>query len=227
MLANLIRVVVAVREPAPVSGPDLEGLLGARAKNALGSSDWLQLLKDADKEFYIAGHSLGKWCSPTNREQFKSHITRILTSEGRVTLVMLDPGSPQLDRLQRATSVDYRDRIQTSLVVLGELAARLPDDQRRRLTISALGDDLALPYMLVGNEHRLFTSTYLASSDSDDIPCLQLERSSDAATAIYDDFRRLADAGASPILPEGSAPGRTHHAALNDRLSHFARRWRA
>ena len=55
--------------------------------------------------------------------------------------------------------------------------------------------------MVVGNEQRLVTATYLASSDSDDVACFELERSSQPAAAVYDDFHKLAAAGEPAILP--------------------------
>jgi hypothetical protein len=201
MIVSAARVLGAVRpQPAP-TGAELSGLLGATSKSAVTSEAWLQLLREAKAEFYIAGHSLGKWCSASNRDEFKSHIRRVLDSNGRVTLVMLDPSSPQIARLQRATSIDYTSRIQTSLHVLGNLSAELDPSAKTRLTISILKDHLTLPYMVVGNERRLMTATYLGSSDSDDVPCLELKLASEAATAVYDDFHRLADAGDTPRLP--------------------------
>jgi hypothetical protein len=105
--------------------------------------------------------------SASTRDQFMSHLRRILDSGGRVTLVLLDPSSPQIVRLQRATSVDYTGRIHASLNVLGELRAELQPAPRDRLRVTALTDHLMLPYMVVGNEHRLVTASYLGTTDTD------------------------------------------------------------
>jgi hypothetical protein len=201
MIVSAIRTVAAVRvQPSPNEW-QLAGITGLSPKHAITANEWLKLLKHATTEFYVAGHSLGRWCSASNREEFKHQVKRIVDGGGQVTLLMLDPSSPQIDRLQQATSVDYTSRIHTSLGVLAELCAELQPPSRDRLRISVLKDPLTLPYMVVGNEQRLVTATYLGSSDSDDVACLQLDRSSDAATAVYDDFHKLAEAGVTPTLP--------------------------
>ena len=76
----------------------------------------------------------------------------------------------------------------------------LSPEQRARLKISLLADRY-LPYMLVGNEHRLITATYLASRNSEEMPCLTLARASDAARAIFDDFYALAKLGQATAAP--------------------------
>lgn len=204
LLASLIlsgaRVVASVQSRETPTDQHIPGRVGARAKHSITGDEWLDLLRKANTEFYVAGHSLGKWCSESNRDDFKSHVRRVL-EKGRVTLVMLDPGSAQIERLKRAVSVDYTGRINTSLAVLGELWAELPPASRSRLRVAVLTDHLTLPYMVVGNERRLVTATYLGSSDSDNVTCLELDRSCAAATAIYDDFCDLARAGVAAELP--------------------------
>lgn len=202
MIVNATRVVVAVRSQPSPNHEFLPGLIRIRPKHTVTTRQWMEILQTAKSEFYIAGHSLGKWCSASNCDEFKGHIKRILDSKkGRVTLVMLDPSSPQVVRLQQATSVDYTGKIHTSLRVLADLYAELHTSARSRLTISVLKDHPALPYMVVGNEQLLVTATYLGSTASDDVACLELKRSSDVASAVYDDFHKLAQAGASPTLP--------------------------
>jgi hypothetical protein len=205
VITSVIRVVTAVRGREPSRISHLPGLVRVTPKNALTADEWLHFLQTAKTEFYVAGHSLGKWCSATNRDDFKSHVRRILEHKGRVTLVMLDPTSPQIDRLQRATSVDYTSRIDTSLRVLAELCGELQAPARDRLTIAVLKDHPTLSYMVVGNEQRLVTASYLGSSDTDDVACMELARASDAATVVYDDFHKLAEAGAMPTLPSVTA----------------------
>ena len=198
--------VLAASSPA-ISRPDgqLDGLLRITTKGAVGSEKWLTLLHNAKHEFFIAGHSLGRWCSASNEDTFTSNVTRILSAGGAVTLVFLAPGSPQLDRLHKACSTDYTERIRVSLQVLANLKARLSPEQLTRLTISVLNDHEALPYMLVGNEQALITSSYLASGDGEGMPCVQLLRDSDVAKVIYDDFRDLAHRGSPPSLPSPSS----------------------
>lgn len=187
------------------NGPlQLGGLIRLSPKSSLSSDEWLQVLTRAKHEFYVAGHTLGKWCSPTHREAFETNITRILKRSGSVKLVLLDLDCPQLDRLKRATGTDYTDRVKQSMQVLDAFVRRLSVDQRSRLTISILKDHMELPYMVVGNERTLITATYLASRDSDEVPCLELDRRSDAAIAIYDDFCKLADHGERVHLSPGS-----------------------
>jgi hypothetical protein len=173
--------------------PTLAGVVRLATKSELGSEEWLALLTGASSEFFLAGHTLGKWCSPTHRETFVEHVARILAAAGKVKLVLLNPGSPELERLRRTTGTDYSARLHQSMRVLAEFAATLPTQQRERLTISTLKEHTALPYMLVGNERTLITATYLVGRDSDEMPCLELDRSSDAAIAIYDDFCELAE----------------------------------
>ncbi len=49
--------------------------------------------------------------------------------------------------------------------------------------------------MVVGNEHMLITATYLATCHSEKMPCFKLDRDSDGASAIYNDFHKLAEEG--------------------------------
>ncbi len=186
--------------PRPPSGSDrvshMSGFVRLTSKSSLSGEEWLHVLTQAKSEFYLAGHTLGKWCENTHREVFESNIARILKhSGGTVKLVILAPGSPELERLTRATGTDYSKRLGESMRALGPFVRSLPEAHRARLTISTLEDHMALPYMLVGNERTLITATYLASRDSDEVPCLELDRGSDAAIAIYDDFCKLADKG--------------------------------
>jgi hypothetical protein len=207
MIGSAVRVVGALRSQPSTGAAHFTGLIRVISKSALTSNEWLQFLQTAKSEFYVAGHSLGKWCSASNRDEFKNHLRRILESNGRVTLVMLDPTSLQIERLQLATSIDYTGRIYTSLHVLADLYNELQPSARDRLKTSVLKDHLTLPYMVVGNERRLVTATYLGSTDSDDVACLELERSSDAATAVYDDFHKLAEAGVAATLPPSTTRG--------------------
>jgi hypothetical protein len=218
LIMSLAKTVTEAQGEAQTNRAAFPGLLRISTKSQFESDDWLQLLRNAKTEFYIAGHSLGRWCSPSNRDEFKTNIQRILNRNGSVTLVMLAPTSAQIALLQRATSVDYRDRIHTSHCVLAELCAELQPSVRNRLRISVLADHPALPYLVVGNEQRLVTATYLASSDSDDVACLELERSSRAATAVYDDFHKLAEAGQPAILPVPPQPIATNRARFWRRL---------
>lgn len=169
-------------------------LVELRPKCALTRAEWLDVITGARSEVYIAGHSLGKWCEEEHRARFITELARIL-HHGKVTLVILHPDSQQLPRLQTATGTDYSERVRKSLDVLKRFVSRLPAEHRARLKISLLKDPLALPYMLVGNEQKLITATYLASRDSDEMPCLTLGLASDAAVAIYNDFHALADLG--------------------------------
>src|SRR5262249_22808352 len=114
---------------------------------------------------------------------------------------MLDPKSPQLARLHQATSVDYTGRIETSLHVLADLCSALDEASRGRLRLSMLGDPVTLPYMVVGNDRTLVTATYLGATDSDDVLCLELDRTCGAAMPVYDDFHKLAALGEQPVLP--------------------------
>jgi hypothetical protein len=202
-LSSAIGSVITSRPRASTSadGPlKLPGLIRLSAKNSLSSDEWLRVLTRAKHEFYIAGHTLGKWCSPTHRDTFETNITRILKRSGSVRLVLLDLDCPQLERLKQATGTDYSDRVRQSMQVLHAFVDRLSTDQRARLTISILKAHMELPYMVVGNERTLITATYLASRDSDEVPCLELDRTSDAAIAIYDDFCKLADHGEQALL---------------------------
>lgn len=71
----------------------LKGLRRIAEKNALERADWFSLLTEAKREFYVAGHSMGLWCSPSNREEFVEELRRIVRGGGTVTLVMLGPKS--------------------------------------------------------------------------------------------------------------------------------------
>lgn len=168
----------------------------SRRKCDLEFEEWFAFLERADKEFYVVGHTMGKWCDPSRKGVFVSQIQRLLAAKGRVTLVMLGPRSPQVPILRDATGKDYSGRIADTDAVLRELESSLVPAHRGRLQVSRLEDDGAIPYMVVGNEERLITATYLARTDSDDMPCIELGREDEAARAIYDDLHRLATEGA-------------------------------
>jgi hypothetical protein len=170
-----------------------DGAQPPRRKCELGIEEWFAILTEAESEFYVAGHTMGKWCDRSRQERFASHIRRILAEDGTVTFVMLDPESPQLPILQRATGTDYSTRIAESVPVLEELRSTLDPVHRARLKVTQIRGDGAIPYMVVGNERRLLTAAYLARTDSDDMPCIELLRESESATVIYDDFHKLAD----------------------------------
>lgn len=220
-IASAIGVVFAVlpRQTADVVHPP--GLVRVKAKKDLTPDEWLELLYAAKKEFYIAGHSLGKWCGASTRAEFISHIRRVLDNNGRVTLVMLAPNSSQVQRLQKATSVDYTSRIELSLGVLTDLAAQLQQDSLARLKIAVLSEHQALPYMVVGNERRLVTATYLGNSHSHDVACLEFVLSSPAARAVYDDFHALAQDGVERPLVAGAS--QSSHPKQRSRLNPFSR----
>lgn len=195
---------VGGREEPGLTAHRLPGLIEVRPKNSFAGHEWLELLRTAEHEFYIAGHSLGEWCSETNRRHFVGNIRRLVSGGGRVTLVTLDIHSNQLARLPGAD--EYKRKIRLSLGVLGQLHAELDAPARARLTISALKDHPGLPYMVVGNERRLITGTYLAASHSDAITCLELDRRYDVASMIYNDLHELAKAGVTPAALS-SPPG--------------------
>jgi hypothetical protein len=179
--------------PLPASS-DRDHLVPLRPKSALKSPEWIKVLTDARSELYIAGHSLGTWCDTDNRERFTTELARILR-HGTVTLVILHPESQALARLYEATSTNYSANVRHSLQILKDFIRRLPPEHRPRLRITLLEDPLSLPYMVVGNEHTLITATYLATRHSDEMPCFKLDRTSDGAKAIYNDFHKLAELG--------------------------------
>jgi hypothetical protein len=200
-LVGLGRVIARVTDPmsnAPTV-PTMAGGEGpgearkvSRRKCDLEFEEWFALLEEAEREFYVAGHTMGKWCDPSRKEAFVSQLRRLLAGGGKVTLVMLGPGSPQVPILRDATGKDYSGRIADTGAVLAELEASLGPGHRTRLTVRRLEDDGAIPYMVVGNEGRLVTATYLARTDSDDMPCIELARKDESARALYDDFHKLA-----------------------------------
>lgn len=195
LIVSAVQIFGSRQPPQSPFDPHISGLIKLTTKGRVEPEEWLRLLEKAQKELYIAGHSLGKWCSASNAETFKSHVARIVSRGGQVTLIMLDPESEQIQRLQRATAVDYTGKIGTSRTVLGQLLAELPPEAKRYLRVLMLPDHLSLPYMVAGNENTLVTAAYLSSSDSDSVPCAVLERSCEAASAVFDDFSELAAAG--------------------------------
>jgi hypothetical protein len=193
------------RAPVLEAPLDQDQLL-VRRKSAITPKEWLDVLKGARSEFYIAGHSLGRWCDEHSHDGFLEELARILRAGGKVTLVFLHPNSEQLPRLRATAKTDYSTNVHRSIELLREFIATLAPEHRARLKISLLNDPLYLPYMLVGNEHMLITATFLASRDSDEMPCLTLDRESHAAVAIYDDFHALANLVDPPDrLPPGGA----------------------
>lgn len=189
-------VLALPRHPAPtLTGPGQgHQLVGLRPKSAVTNDEWMSVLREARSELYIAGHSLGTWCDKDNRERFTTELARIL-HRGTVTLVILHPESQVLRRLYEATSTNYSANVRHSLQILGDFIQQLPVEHRTRLRVSLLEDPLSLPYMLVGNERTLITATYLATRHSDQMPCFRLDRDSDGARAIYNDFHKLAELG--------------------------------
>lgn len=169
------------------------GAQAPRRKCELGFEEWFEILREAKSEFFVAGHTMGKWCDRSRKDGFVSHVRRILADEGTVTLVMLDPESPQLPILKRATGTDYSARIAESVAILDEFRSTLDPAHNARLKVTQIKGDGAIPYMVVGNERRLLTASYLARTDSDDMPCIELAFGSESAKAIYDDFHKLAD----------------------------------
>jgi hypothetical protein len=167
--------------------------LASRRKCELEFDEWFAILTEAKREFYVAGHSMGKWCDESRRQLFIDELRRILGARGKVTLVMLGPNSPQLPTLKSATGRDYSARIAHSIPILREFEQSLVEDHSERFQLKTLEDDGPIPYMVVGNEQRLITATYLARTDSDDMPCLELKLESESARAIYDDFHKLAE----------------------------------
>lgn len=173
----------------------IPGLIRVLPKTDVTPGEWWKLMDEADHEFFLAGHSLGKWCGGTHGERFGEDIIRILTKHGKVTLLTLGTGSPQLQRLKQATGRDYTKAVEESRNFLHELLTKLDVDQRARLVISVLPEHASLPYTVVGNEHTLLTAMYLSSHDRDEVPCLEIARKSDAAISIYDDFCLLVKQG--------------------------------
>jgi hypothetical protein len=180
------------RAPVLEAPLDQDQLL-VRRKSAITPKEWFDVLKGAHSEFYIAGHSLGKWCDEHSHDGFLEQLAWILRAGGKVTLVFLHPCSEQLPRLLATAKTDYSPNVHRSIELLREFIATLAPEHRAGLKISLLKDPLYLPYMLVGNEHMLITATFLASRDSDEMPCLTLDRESHTAVAIYDDFHALAN----------------------------------
>ncbi len=191
LLILATQAVFNAMRPAPKS-------INLRQKSKVSPDEWFAVLEEAEHEIYIAGHSMGYWCSKSNRARFRSNLQRVLAGGGEVTLAMLDLGSPLIGPLREATDRDYSRRIEESRPVLEELRHSLSKEERDRLRIKMISDHVGLPYTVVGNERRLLTATYLARSDSDSMPCIDLERDSEEGRAIYDDFHKLADTQRAP-----------------------------
>jgi hypothetical protein len=173
----------------------IPGLIRVLPKTDVTPGEWWKLMDEADHEFFLAGHSLGKWCGGTHGERFGEDIIRILAKHGKVTLLTLGTDSPQLQRLKLATGRDYTKAVEESRDFLHKLLTKLDADQKARLVISVLPEHAPLPYTVVGNEHTLLTAMYLSSRDRDEVPCLEIARKSDAAISIYDDFCLLVKQG--------------------------------
>jgi hypothetical protein len=195
----LLGVIGRLTEPAgeapPAHGTSREETKSSRRKCDLEFEEWFAFLEKAQEEFYVAGHTMGKWCDPSRKGAFVAQVQRLLAVGGKVTLVMLGPDSPQVPILRDATGKDYSGRIAYTGAVLGELESSLDPAHKVRLRVRRLEDDGAIPYMVVGNEARLVTATYLARTDSDDMPCIELDREDETARAVYDDLHKLASEG--------------------------------
>jgi hypothetical protein len=196
VLGLLAFALGGARRPSDTTAQiSIPGLLRVLPKTDVTVEQWWSLMDEARHEFFLAGHSLGKWCGGTHAELFESNIIRILKGRGTVTLLTLAPGSPHLPRLQRATGRDYTKAVEESREFLRNLLSRLDAEHRQGLGIWVLPDHATLPYTVVGNEHTLLTATYLSSRDRDEVPCLEIARKSGAAISIYDDFCLLVKQG--------------------------------
>jgi len=176
---------------APPAGERMPGLIRVVAKQDVTPGEWLKLMSDARSEFFLAGHSLGKWCGGTHRDSFEANMIRILKRHGTVTLLMLGPGSQNLERLKRATQRDYTKAVAESREFLHALIPHLTPEQKTRFRVSVLSDHATLPYTLVGNERTIVTAAYLSTRDSDEVPCLEMLRDCQEGISIYDDFCAL------------------------------------
>jgi hypothetical protein len=206
-LFGAIRSLTEPVGPSAAVGPDLSAE-SSRRKCDLEFEEWFAFLEEAEKEFYVAGHTMGKWCDPSRRGVFVAQIRRLLAAGGTVTLVMLGPDSPQVPILFDATEKNYSGRIADTSAVLTKLRGSLDPAHRARLRVKQLNDHGAIPYMVVGNETRLVTATYLARTDSDDMPCIELDRGDEAARAIYDDLHKLAGVGVAGTTDPDRPTGR-------------------
>ena len=194
-VGRLEDAVIALRRATPVLEQAAEhSVLALKAKGRYTDADWTALLEDAQRELFIVGHALNKWCRDDMRALFVTTIQRLLAHDGQVQLIMLPLDGTVTARLSDQRGKDYRRRIAETLDVLAPLHAQLSEHHRARLDVRMLLDTAPpMPYMLAGNDRVLITASYpLSAEDSDEMLAVTVEAGTPFASALRKDLRGLA-----------------------------------
>jgi hypothetical protein len=193
--SRLSEAVHALEQAVPILAQmSNHRVLAVQSKGRFSDADWIDLLEQADRELFIVGHALNKWCRDDMRDTFERTIERLTRNSGTVQLIMLPATGRVTTMLSGHRGKDYSRRIDETLDVLAAVSAALPAECRDKLDVRVLLDDgFPMPYMLAGNDTFLITAAYpLAADDSDAMLAVKVEARTPFAWALRNDLRKLA-----------------------------------
>jgi hypothetical protein len=162
-----------------------------RPKLQYTADDWLAVLEESHEELVLVGHALDKWCREAFLPKLEMTIKRLTAAQRRVELLLLPEVGDNTDQISRQHGTNYSRRVSNTLTALRGIHSRLSTAERPHLDVRTLKPDVALPYMIVANEHRLITCAYPTTESSSHMLTMTLTPASAAAEVLREDQRKL------------------------------------
>lgn len=170
------------------------GIRELKPKGEYTAEEWLALLKNASERLVLVGHALDKWCEEDFLPEFEAAIIR-LTMDGKpVDLLTLPENGTNTHLLSHQRGDNYGRRVRACQQRVAAAYRALDPTARQHLNVRTLQGNVAMPYMLVGNQDVVITCAYPTTSPgSAAMLTVKVDAAGDYGRALRTDVRKLMD----------------------------------
>lgn len=175
-------------------------LIEIRPKAHYSSDEWLAVLDESEEHLILVGHALDKWCRGAFLPKLEATIKRLASAQRPIELLLLPESGDNVDQISKQRGTNYSKRVGDTLTALRAIHGRLLPAEQPHLDVRTLQPDVAMPYMLVANEHRLVTCAYPTTESSSQMLTMTLSPASDAAEVLREDRRKLSNRHAERVI---------------------------
>lgn len=170
------------------------GLNDVKPKSEYAPEEWLTLLQGARERLILVGHTLDKWCQEDFLPEFEHAIRRLAGAGKPVELLTLPEDGTNTHLLEKQRGDKYGERVRRCYQRVAVVHRSLDPAVRRNLRVHALHSNVAMPYMLVGNDAVVITCAYPTTSPgSGQMLTMTVDAGGDYGRALRSDARKLID----------------------------------
>jgi hypothetical protein len=153
-----------------VIGSDLinnhsKGLADVRNKYGEKPQFWFDILKESTSALDMMGNSLAERCDPSYILDFKTQISRILKSGGRVRIIIMNPLSDLASKKREIFGKNYKSACEKFLSLMNDIK-HSPELRQHSDNLHCYLTSDYITYMMIKTDLKIYVSPYMSTKKS-------------------------------------------------------------